>query len=151
MSKTVSLPADQPNQRRTARNVSRASSSPDSTSMATPVRSRTWASTASELTASRTAEVANDNIASQPFSSATTSASAVNEVSASTPVGLTAPASSRCSASRSGCLKEYAGSGAAPSWASTTSRCPVFEPMSSTPSRMRPPYRPPVRLGGCLR
>ena len=33
MSKTASRPADQPNQRRTARNVSRASSSPDSTSM----------------------------------------------------------------------------------------------------------------------
>ena len=37
MSKTASRPADQPNQRRTARKVSRASSSPGSTSIATPV------------------------------------------------------------------------------------------------------------------
>ena len=39
MSKTASRPADQPNQRRTARKVSRASSSPGSTSIRTPVSS----------------------------------------------------------------------------------------------------------------
>ena len=78
MSKTASRPADQPNQRRTARNVSRASSSPDSTSIRTSVRSWTWSSTASELAASRTAEVANARMSSQPLSSATTSDCAVN-------------------------------------------------------------------------
>ncbi len=49
MSNTASRPDDQPNHRRTARNVSRASSSPGSTSMSTPVRSRTCSSTSSEL------------------------------------------------------------------------------------------------------
>ena len=59
MSKTARRPADQPNQRRTARKVSRASSSPGSTAMRTPVSSATWSRTASQLRASRTAEVAN--------------------------------------------------------------------------------------------
>ena len=45
----------------------------------------TWSSTASEFTASRTAEVAKPSMSSQPFSSAIRSASAVNSVSASTP------------------------------------------------------------------
>ena len=140
MSKTASRPADQPNQRRTARKVSRASSSPASTSIMTPVRSWTCSRTSSLLPASRTAEVAKPRMSSQPLSSATRSASAVKAVSASIPVWETSPASSRCSASRSGCLNLYAGSGAAPPWASTTSRCPVLEPMSSTPTRMGPTY-----------
>ena len=72
--------------------------------MSTPVRSRTWSSKASELTASRTAEVAKDSISSQPLSSATTSASAVKSISASIPDLRTAPCSSRCSARRSGRL-----------------------------------------------
>ena len=58
MSKTTSLPEDHPNQRRTARKVSRASSSPGSTSIETPVCSLTCASTSSEFVASRTALVA---------------------------------------------------------------------------------------------
>ena len=86
MSKTASRPADQPNQRRTARNVSRASSSPASTSILTPVRSWTCSSTSSLLPASRTAEVAKPRMSSQPLSSATRSASAVKAVSASIPV-----------------------------------------------------------------
>ncbi|CAB4686685.1 unannotated protein [freshwater metagenome] len=76
--------------------------------MRTPVRSWTWSSTASELVASRTADVAKPSISSQPLSSATTSASAVKDVSASMPVWETAPApgptSIRCSARRSGSL-----------------------------------------------
>ncbi len=136
MSKTASRPDDQPNHRRTARNVSRASSSPGSTSMVTPVLSRTWSSTSSELLASRTADVAKPAISSQPLSSATSTDDATNVVSASTPSSVTAPEASRCSASRSGSLCLYAGMGAAPRAASTTSRCPVFEPMSRTPSRM---------------
>ena len=51
-----------------------------------------------------------------------------------------------CSASRSSDLCECCGVGCAPRWASTTSRWTVFEPTSSTPSRMRrtlaaSPYR----------
>ena len=136
MSKTASRPDDQPNHRRTARKVSRASSSPGSTSMSTPVCCRTCSSTSSLLVASRTADVAKPSISSQPLSPATTSAPATNSVSASMPRCSTAPLASRCSARRSGSLCENAGSGGAPPCASTTSRCPVFEPMSSTPSLM---------------
>ena len=53
MSITISRPDDQPNQRRTARNVSRASSSPVSTSRSTPVSARTAASTSGPFGASR--------------------------------------------------------------------------------------------------
>ena len=137
MSKTASRPEDQPNQRRTARKVSRASSSPGITSISTPVRSRTRARTSSPLRASRTAEVAKPASSPQPLSSATSTEEATNRVSASTPASLTAPVASRCSASRSGSLWEYAGIGAAPPLASTTSRCPVFEPMSRTPNLMQ--------------
>ncbi len=85
MSKTASRPDDQPNQRRTARNVSSASCSPLSTSRSTPVVSRTWASTSSVLLASRIAEVAKAITDSHPWSSASTRAPAMNETSASTP------------------------------------------------------------------
>ena len=136
MSKTARRPADQPNQRRTARKVSRASSSPDSTSSETPVSVSTCARTSSELTASRTAEVAKPSISSQPLSSAIRVAAAQKSVRASTPFWVTAPSGSRCSARRSACLWEDAGSGAAPPCASTTSRWPVLEPMSRTPRRM---------------
>ena len=60
MSKTASRPDDHPNQRRTARKVSRASSSPGSTLISAPVRFSTWARTSSQLPASRTAEVAKE-------------------------------------------------------------------------------------------
>ena len=59
-------PALQPYQRRTASEVSRASSVPDSTSTVTPVLAATSARTSSQLVASRTAEVANAMICSQP-------------------------------------------------------------------------------------
>ena len=59
MSNTASRPDDHPNQRRTARNVSRASSSPRQDRGPTPVSSATRSSTLSPLPASRTAEVAN--------------------------------------------------------------------------------------------
>ena len=58
MSSTRMRPDDHPYHRRTARNVSRASSSPESTSRSIPVRSRTSRSTSSPLAASRIAEVA---------------------------------------------------------------------------------------------
>ena len=75
MSITSSRPEDQPNQRRAARKVSRASSSPVITSIFVPVCSRIRASTCSPFTASRTAEVANAMISSTPLSSAMRSAS----------------------------------------------------------------------------
>ncbi len=108
MSKTASRPADQPNQRRTARKVRRASSSPESTAIRTPVLAWTWSSTSSALAESRTAEVAKASMSSQPLSSATARAWAVKAVSASTPASETAPSSgpstTRCSARRSGSL-----------------------------------------------
>ena len=64
MSRTSSFPADQPNQRRAARKVSRASSSPVRTARSTPVSSSTRASTSSALLASRTADVANGSTSS---------------------------------------------------------------------------------------
>ena len=106
MSKTASRPADQPNQRRTARKVSRASSSPESTVDLHPgALAATWARTSSELPASRTAEVAKPSISSQPLSSATTQrlgGEGGQRVDAAS--GDRRRRSSRCSASRSGCL-----------------------------------------------
>ena len=73
MSKTASRPADQPNQRRTARKVSRASSSPGSTSIVDAGRvARRGRARRRSCAASRTAEVAKPSISSQPLSSATT-------------------------------------------------------------------------------
>ncbi len=76
MSSMRTFPEDQPNHRRTARNVSRASSGPGSTAMLTPVVDLTEARTASPLDASRTAEVAKASSSSTPLSSAICSASA---------------------------------------------------------------------------
>ena len=63
-------PALQPNQRRTARNVSRASSSPDSTLARRRPRSRPARARGRCCRASRTADVAKASISSQPSSSA---------------------------------------------------------------------------------
>ena len=70
MSITSSRPEDQPNQRRAARKVRRASSWPVITLICAPVCSRIRARTCSPFTASRTAEVANAMISSTPLSSA---------------------------------------------------------------------------------
>ncbi len=75
MSMTSSRPEDQPNQRRAARKVSRASSSPVITLICVPVCLRILARTCSPFTASRTAEVANAMMSSTPLSSAMRSAS----------------------------------------------------------------------------
>ena len=130
-------PEDQPNQRRTARNVSRASSSPGSTSRSTPVslRGRGRALLGVAGVADRRGGEGEHLLAALVLGHL--HRSATKAVSASTPASVIAPSSSRCSASRSGSLWEYAGSGAAPPCASTTSRWPVLDPMSSTPSRMR--------------
>jgi hypothetical protein len=138
MSKTPRRPDDQPNHRRTARNVSRASSAPGMTSMSMPLASRTASRTVSALPASRTADVANAITVAQPFSSASARASTTYLTSRETPSASTAPVASMCSERRSDSLNECAGTGAPPRWASTISRCPVLDPMSSTPMRMAP-------------
>ena len=74
MSKSRMRSADQPYQRRTARNVSRASSSPESTCSSTPVSPATRASTASPFAASRMAEVAKASSSSMPASRAASAA-----------------------------------------------------------------------------
>ena len=81
MSSMSTRPEDQPNQRRQARKVSLASSSPGSTLIATPVPSRTEASTSSPLAASLTAEVAKASNSSTPLSSAICSACSMNACS----------------------------------------------------------------------
>jgi hypothetical protein len=58
MSNSRMWPDDQPYQRRTARKVSRASSSPESTRRVTPVSRATRSSTSGPFTASRIADVA---------------------------------------------------------------------------------------------
>ena len=114
MSITSSRPEDQPNQRRAARKVSRASSSPVITLICAPVCSRILARTRSPFTASRTAEVANPMMSSTPLSSAMRSASST------TPRRLLSPdldsefPFSRWAASRSSALCEKAGIGRAP-------------------------------------
>ena len=159
MSRTSSRPADQPNQRRTARKVSLASSGPGSTSSLTPVSSRTLASTSSPLAASRTAEVAKASISSAPLSSAIRRACATTWQSRSMPLGTMAPCSSvswdRCSST----LCEKAGMGWAPACASSNSKWTVFDPTSNTPRRIsryvtRTSHgraRRPHRLAGCLK
>ena len=68
---TISCPALQPNQRRTARKVSRASSSPVSTCSSTPVSfAHPLRAPRPRCVASRTAEVAKASSSSQPSSSA---------------------------------------------------------------------------------
>ena len=86
MSIISSRPDDQPNQRRAARKVRRASSWPVITSICAPVCSRILARTCSPFTASRTAEVANAMMSSTPLSSAMRSASST------TPHRLRSPA-----------------------------------------------------------
>ena len=87
MSATSNRPLLQPNQRRTARKVSRASSSPLSSSSRTPVSRSTSAITSSPLGASRMAEVANPVSCETPASSAITVESRTNETSVETAEG----------------------------------------------------------------
>ena len=70
-----------------------------------------------------------------PRSSATSWAEETNETRASTPDAPIRSPSTMCSARRSSILCEWAGNGAAPLCASTTSRCKVLDPTSSTPRR----------------
>ncbi len=74
MSKSRIRSADQPYQRRTARKVRRASSSPESTCSSTPVSRATRASTSSPFAASRMADVAKGRSSSMPASRAASAA-----------------------------------------------------------------------------
>ena len=114
MSITSRRPEDQPNQRRAARKVSRASSWPVITLICAPVFSRILARTCSPFTASRTAEVANAMISSTPLSSAMRSASSTSPRRLASPGPDSELPSSRWAASLSSVLCEKAGMGRAP-------------------------------------
>ncbi len=135
MSKFMIRPALQPYQRRTARKVRRASSTPDRTSRLTPVSSRTRASTASEFVASRTADVANAISSPHPEVAAIDAKSPTAATSRSAPTTVMSPRSSVFSASRRVDFVELIGVGCAPLCASTTRRWTVLLPTSSTPNR----------------
>ena len=141
MSRQSRRPLDHPYHLRTARKVSRASSSPLSTWRSSPDFSRTRSITLSPFAASRSADVANASTDSAPLSSAISSASTQNAIRRLAPPVVMRPLSSSISVSRSSILCLKAGSGRAPGWASTSSRCAVFEPTSSTASRIPRRYR----------
>ena len=139
MSSTSSCPALQPNQRRTARNVSRASSSPVSTCRSTPVRWRIRSSTSRPLSrvADRRRHQGQQLLAAQLLGLGARLLDGV-EQRLLPRLGQQRRRPRSCSASRSSQRSSCIGVGCAPGWASTTSRCTVFEPTSSTPSRMGP-------------
>jgi hypothetical protein len=114
MSITSSRPEDQPNHRRAARNVRRASSGPVITVICAPVCSRIRPRTCSPFTASRTAEVANAIRSSTPLSSAICSASSTMPRRLRSPGPDSELPFSRDSASLSSTLCENAGVGRAP-------------------------------------
>ena len=122
MSMLTMRPALQPYQRRTARNVSRDSSTPPSTLSSTPVSARTRVSTASELVASRTAEVANAISSAHPELVAILANSSTVRTSLSAHLLVRLPELSIASASRSDALVELIGVGWPPRRASTTRR-----------------------------
>src|SRR3954465_4673541 len=137
MSRQTRLPALHPNQRRTARNVRRASSSPARTFSETWASFATRLSTLALLPASRTAEVAKASSSSHSRSSASWRALFAARTRRSAPFSRRSPFLSMYSARRSSDLRECCGYGCAPRCASMTSRWTVFDPTSSTPSRMR--------------
>ena len=92
-------------------------------------------SRSSEFVASRTADVANAIICSQPDVRAMWVNSSTESISDRAPRSVSLPFSSICSASRSTDLVELIGVGWPPRWASTTSRWTVLLPTSSTPKR----------------
>ena len=114
MSSSRIRPLDHPNHRRAARKVMRASSSPDSTWISSPVSARTRASTCSPLVASRMADVAKAMISVAPLSSASDWPRLTKSMSCSTAASSTLPSAPRCSDRRSGIFSFDAGTGAAP-------------------------------------
>lgn len=134
MSRLVMRPTDQPYQRRAARKVRRASSSPVSTRRWTPVSFSTWARTSALLVAERTAEVAKAIISSQPSLPTRSAASATELVSLFRPLSSIAPSSSSISTSRSPVFQSLMGVGRPPARASTATRWTVLLPTSNTPN-----------------
>ncbi|CFS14456.1 Uncharacterised protein [Mycobacterium tuberculosis] len=130
-------PALHPYHRRTARKVSRDSSSPRSACNSTPVSLRTRDRTSSEFSASRTADVAKAISSAQPELMAILANSSMVEISLSAPRLVILPELSVASASRSVAFVELIGVGWPPRWASTTSRWTVLLPTSSTPNRTK--------------
>ena len=137
MSNTASRPDDQPNHRRTARNVSRASSSPAKiveldVGLADDQRDDLVgvAGLADRRRREREHRLAALvlGLDQRPSDEGDQRVDARRRRASRRGV--------RCSASRSGSLDDDAGSGAAPRCASTTSRWPVLDPMSSTASLM---------------
>src|SRR5882757_6941465 len=122
MSMLMIRPGLQPYQRRTARKVSRDSSTPLSTLSATPVSARTLARTSSEFLASRTADVAKAISSAQPELPAIFANSSMVSTSLSAPLRVSLPEESIASASRKDALVELIGVGCPPRRASTTSR-----------------------------
>ena len=129
---------DQPNHRRTARKVSRASSSPVSTCRSTPVSladlrrapRRRWAPRGPR-------EVAKASSSSTPLSSATCSALVRRTPrAASAPAGGDRAVVVEVLGQPQLGLVRVRGQRRRARWASTTSRCTVLDPTSRTPSRM---------------
>ena len=97
ISKTKSLPLDQPSQRRTARNVIRASSSPDSTCKSISNFLFISCNISLPFLASRIADVAKAKISSVLNSLACEIASAIAVSSSSTPAAVISPEISKYS------------------------------------------------------
>ena len=136
MSRTSRRPASHPYQRRAARKVSRASSTPDSTVTGWPIVSSMRRRILPPLGASRNAEVASTSSWVISYSSASFIAFCTASSTASTPAFLIVPSSLRYCIRRTVLFTLASGSGRAPGAASTISMCTVFEPISSTPSRV---------------
>ena len=136
MSMTSKRPASQPYQRRAARKVSRASSTPDSTVTGWPMASSILRRILPPFGASRSAEVARTSSWVISYSSASFIAFSTALSKASVPAFLMLPSSLRYCIRRMVLLVLASGSGRAPGAASTMSMWTVFEPISSTPSRV---------------
>ena len=134
-------PASHPYQRRAARNVRRASSSPESTVTRWPMISSTRCRILLPFGASCIADVASASSCETLYCSASRIASSTAASSASTACFLMLPSSLRWSMSRTVVFELASGSGRAPTAASTTSMCTVFDPMSSTPKRVDCSFR----------
>lgn len=136
MSNSRICPADQPNQRRAARKVKRASSDPPSTCRLIPITASICAITSAPFVASRMALVAVASSSETPSVSATARARATAERIASIPSCEMDPSGSRYRMTRTVLFSLVDASGRPPGCASATSRWTVFEPMSRTPRRM---------------
>jgi hypothetical protein len=135
-----SRPADQPYQRRAAKYVSRASSSPERNCGRIPEHTWIRSMTSSRFIASRTAAVTNGYRWSTPSRTASSTARPTAAVTRSIPGSLSVPSGDSSSASNVGSFTACAGSGGAPAETSTTCSWAEFDPMSSAASLIGPEY-----------